>query len=312
MDEKNILQSWKEISAYLERAEGTCRRWEKEFGLPVHRMDGSPRASVFAYKEELDRWLDELLHEKEIASQKSFVRSKRNLIITLSLSIVVVAVLAVAAWKILSPKRGVSSLANKPSLAVLYFRNNTGDDSLDYLKKGICDLLISDLSQSKYLNVLPEDRLFLSLQRLKLLDAPYYDTKDLDKFAESTQIGNVVFGSIVKQGEKLRVNTTLRKVSPAENISIESVDCSSEKEIFSLVDEISEKIQAQLVVPPGVIARGSDIETESITTGSMEALRYYIEGRQLFRKGQGAKSARMDQHSKTGNTECLGRNYRYR
>jgi len=291
MDDKNILQSWKEIASYLGRAEGTCRRWEKEFNLPVYRMDGSPRASVFAYKEELDRWLDELLHEKEIASQKSLVRSQKNRIITLSLSIVVVAILAVAAWKILSSKRGVFSLADKPSLAVLYFRNNTGDDSLDYLKKGICDLLISDLSQPKYLYVLPEDRIFLSLRSLKLLDAPYYDTKDLDRFAESTQVDNVVFGNIVKPEKKLRINVTLRKISKGENIAIESVDCTSEKEIFSLVDEISKKIQAQLVVPPGVITRGSDLEMESVTSGSIEALRYYIEGRQLFRKGQGAKSA---------------------
>jgi len=31
-------------------------------GLPVHRLDGSPKARVFAYKNELDRWLEEKLH----------------------------------------------------------------------------------------------------------------------------------------------------------------------------------------------------------------------------------------------------------
>jgi len=127
LDEKKILQSWKEIASYLGRAERTCRRWEKEFDLPVHRMDGSPRASVFAYKEELDRWLDRLLHEKEISSRKSFFLSKKKLVIVLSISILFVSILTVVTWKILSPKTGVSSSSDKPSLAILYSSNNTED-----------------------------------------------------------------------------------------------------------------------------------------------------------------------------------------
>jgi hypothetical protein len=52
------LSSWKEISAYLGCDERTCLRWEKKFGLPIHRVGHSPAKShVFAYQEELDRWL---------------------------------------------------------------------------------------------------------------------------------------------------------------------------------------------------------------------------------------------------------------
>ena len=125
MDEKKILQSWKEIASYLGRAERTCRRWEKEFGLPVHRMDGSHRTSVFAYKQELDSWLDRLLHEKKISSKKSFLLSKKIWVSVLSISILLVSILTVVTWKIFSPKPGVSSLSGKPSLAILHFSNNT-------------------------------------------------------------------------------------------------------------------------------------------------------------------------------------------
>jgi tetratricopeptide (TPR) repeat protein len=253
-------------------------------------MDGSPRASVFAYKDELDHWLEELLHEKEIASKKSAFLFKNKLVITLSLAILVISIMAVIAWKILSPKPGVSSLSHNPSLAILYFRNNTGDESLDYLRKAICDLLISDLSQSRYLNVLPEDTLFHNLRNLRLLDAEYYDTKGLDRFAEYSQVDNVVFGNIIKSGNKFRFNTTLRKIASDENITIESVDSVSEAELFSVVDEISKRIKAELVVPPDMVVGESDKEMESITTSSIEALRYYIEGRQLYRKGQAKES----------------------
>ncbi len=51
------LDSWKEIAAFFGRAERTVKRWEIDRGLPVHRVPGSGRSSVFAYREELADWL---------------------------------------------------------------------------------------------------------------------------------------------------------------------------------------------------------------------------------------------------------------
>ncbi|HSQ79033.1 MAG TPA: VCBS repeat-containing protein [Candidatus Bathyarchaeia archaeon] len=54
---ENTLTSWKEIAAYLDRDVRTCIRWEQRYGLPVHRLDRDSKAKVFAYKDEVDRWL---------------------------------------------------------------------------------------------------------------------------------------------------------------------------------------------------------------------------------------------------------------
>jgi hypothetical protein len=54
---ENILTSWKEIAAYLDRDVRTCVRWEKRYGLPVHRLERDSKAKVFAYKEQIDEWL---------------------------------------------------------------------------------------------------------------------------------------------------------------------------------------------------------------------------------------------------------------
>lgn len=50
------LSSWKEIAAYVRREVRTVVRWEKERGLPVHRVPGGQGRSVFAFTDELDRW----------------------------------------------------------------------------------------------------------------------------------------------------------------------------------------------------------------------------------------------------------------
>jgi hypothetical protein len=51
------LDSWKEIAAYLRRDERTAIRWEKAKGLPIRRVPGGKRKTVFAYTAELDAWL---------------------------------------------------------------------------------------------------------------------------------------------------------------------------------------------------------------------------------------------------------------
>jgi TolB-like protein/Flp pilus assembly protein TadD len=50
------LDSWKEIAAYLRRGARTVQRWEREQGLPVHRLRHEKLGSVYAYKAELDAW----------------------------------------------------------------------------------------------------------------------------------------------------------------------------------------------------------------------------------------------------------------
>jgi len=52
------LDSWKEIAAFLGRAERTVKRWETERGLPVHRVPGGGRSAVFAHSNELADWLE--------------------------------------------------------------------------------------------------------------------------------------------------------------------------------------------------------------------------------------------------------------
>ena len=51
------LRDWKEIAAFFGRDERTVRRWERQRGLPVHRISGGARNLVFAYPEELEGWL---------------------------------------------------------------------------------------------------------------------------------------------------------------------------------------------------------------------------------------------------------------
>ena len=152
VDEKPVLESWKEISSYLNRSQKTCQRWEHEAGLPIHRLDGTPKAHVFAYPEELDLWLAKKPHHREapVRGPKPARRSKLGP--ALVAAGVLVAAATVILWgPILGPPPPVP--AAKPWLAILNFDNPGGDESLEAWKTALPMLLTLDLEQSRYIRV---------------------------------------------------------------------------------------------------------------------------------------------------------------
>lgn len=51
------LNGWKDIANYLDKGIRTVQRWEKHYGLPVHRLGEEGGEIVFAYRDEVDAWL---------------------------------------------------------------------------------------------------------------------------------------------------------------------------------------------------------------------------------------------------------------
>lgn len=51
------LKSWKEIAAFFGADERTVKRWEVKRGLPVHRLPGGAKSTVYAETAELELWL---------------------------------------------------------------------------------------------------------------------------------------------------------------------------------------------------------------------------------------------------------------
>jgi len=71
-NDRKRLDTWKDIAQHLGHDVSTVRRWEKERGLPVHRLPGASRSAVFAYAEEIDAWiLGQADEEASAASEKT-------------------------------------------------------------------------------------------------------------------------------------------------------------------------------------------------------------------------------------------------
>ena len=51
------LDGWKEISAHIGRGIRTAQRWERDLGMPVHRLSTGAGEAVYARRPELDAWI---------------------------------------------------------------------------------------------------------------------------------------------------------------------------------------------------------------------------------------------------------------
>lgn len=61
------LDGWEAIAKYLGWTPRTVIRWEKQKGLPVHRVAGGKRQPVYAYRREIDFWFEQTGGARTIA-----------------------------------------------------------------------------------------------------------------------------------------------------------------------------------------------------------------------------------------------------
>src|SRR4029077_17565952 len=74
----DVLNSWKEVAAYLGRGVRTVQRWERELGLPVRRPRGKSRSAGIAFKPELARWLRQSAAECQLLAEPQIVPGAPN------------------------------------------------------------------------------------------------------------------------------------------------------------------------------------------------------------------------------------------
>jgi serine/threonine protein kinase/tetratricopeptide (TPR) repeat protein len=201
--------------------------------------------------------------------------------------------IAVAVWQFLPRKKTAAVPSGKPSLAIMYFKNNTGDKSLDHWRTMLANLMIADLTQSKHLRILSEDKLFNILRQMNELDAETYSSEVLGQVAGLGGVNHILQGAYARVGDEFRINVMLQEAPSGELVASESVAGKGEASIFSMVDELTRKIKTNFKLSEKQIAADIDREVGKITTGSPEAYKYYSEGRKYHHSGDYRRSIQL-------------------
>jgi serine/threonine protein kinase/Tfp pilus assembly protein PilF len=237
---------------------------------------------------------DKIFPEKRpVTSREITVKFSLRKLFIPALILIAVVVSAILAWWFLSQRRTVAFAADKPSLAVMHFENNTGDENLDHWRKALSDLLIADLSQSKYIAVLSGEELYNILEEKNLLDVKSYSSRALEDVSSRTGVQYVLVGKMMMAGDTIRIDTTLQEARTGKIVGSERVEGQGEDSFFTMVDELTRKVKTDFKLTEEQIASDIDREAGTITTSSPEAYKYYREGMKFFLTGDYPNSIAM-------------------
>jgi tetratricopeptide (TPR) repeat protein len=198
--------------------------------------------------------------------------------------VALVVILVSRPWRS-EPK--VSVAPEKPTLAVLFFGNNTGDSGLDDWKSNLCSMFITAIRQmSPQINVLSIDLIYYYLTELGLDKAKLYSSEDLRKIASLGKATHIMTGYLLKHGQNLRLAYDLKDAAEAQHLGSDYQDGS---DFSQMVDDLAKKVLRDLSIPSQGIAR-------TIKTESTLALQSYLGARDLeiranLNKNPGEKEA---------------------
>jgi pentatricopeptide repeat protein len=241
------LDSWKEIAGYLNRDVTTVQRWEKREGMPVHRHQHHSRGSVYALASELDTWLEgrRVILEDEKAEQEpvpspdspSPVPPWRSRSLWVILATLVAVVLAASAWLAHRSHSRSNALPKIRSLAVLPFRNLSGDPAQEYLADGVTEALIGRLAGIHDLRVVSHT----SVMRFR------NPQMSVPQIAKVLNVDAVVEGSVLREGNRIRVTAQLIRAATDEHFWSETYDREM-RDALTLQSELAQTIAEKVAV----------------------------------------------------------------
>jgi serine/threonine-protein kinase len=183
----------------------------------------------------------------------------------------VLAVAAVAWWL----PRPVTRAVDERLVVVAPFRVGGADPALGYLREGMLDLLAAKLTgEGGPRSVNP--RTVMSAWRRRASDDDLAQEQAL-ALAQALGAGRLVLGEVVGAPGRLVLSATLLAVPGGRVLARESVSGPSDSLPFK-VDELAARLLAQ---------QAGEVERlTALTSTSLPALRAYLDGQAVFRRGQ--------------------------
>ena len=214
------------------------------------------------------------LTSKEITV--SFSPKKLFIPLAVVLAVLITALIILKPW---TGDRKVPVPTDRPSIAVLPFENNTGDENQDQLRDSLSDQLTADLYQSKYLHVKSASHVYGILKGLNLLQVEKFSLEDLRAIANLGGANHLLTGSYTEDRDTFLITVTINRMDSAQDAPSFTVEGPSTGKISALVDDITRRIKAELNLTQIQIASDLDREVARITSNSPEALKLYSEAR---------------------------------
>lgn len=113
---------------------------------------------------------------------------------------------------------------NAKRIAIIYFDNSGGEPSLDKLKKGLADMLITDLSNINMLAIVERDKLESILKEQKLNNSKEFDPNTASKVGKLLGAQIILTGGYFEMMGSLRLDARFIDVETGKILKADGVD----------------------------------------------------------------------------------------
>ena len=117
-----------------------------------------------------------------------------------------------------------TNISNRKTIAILYFDNSSNNSDLDPLRKGLADMLISDLSNLKLLRVVEREKLEDVMKEIKLSNMQSFDSQTQQKIGKLLGAETILLGSYFELMGQFRIDAKIVKTETGEILKSEGVN----------------------------------------------------------------------------------------
>jgi tetratricopeptide (TPR) repeat protein len=224
-------------------------------------------------------------------SQVSPVKRKIKISdIIIACLIVIVAILAYPKIFNNDKLQNVKDADGRISIAVTNFDNNTNDSTLNWLKKGIPELIRNNLTSSKEISVQSSQTMYELYESMEQTQNASVVPSLSREAATKLKTGTYITGSFQKFGNNILTYVKLIDTKNDELLWTGSLEGEIEKYKY-LADSISAKLKYFLEIK--VLKQKISQEYNDVNTNSPEALRKYGGGMESIIKGDYSIAAKV-------------------
>jgi len=169
------------------------------------------------------------------------------------------------------------SAAAENSLAIMYFENVADPEDKDKTAQMITSLLITDLSESEYMSVVSQQRLYDILKLLGKQDLKVLDKGVASEVAKKAGVKWILTGKVIQARPNLVLTAEVSEATTGKILASQRVSGQAGEDLFAVVDKLSAEVKKDLALPAQA-SKEPDKPISEVTTHSPEAYRYYLEG----------------------------------
>ncbi|HVF48210.1 MAG TPA: tetratricopeptide repeat protein [Pyrinomonadaceae bacterium] len=163
-------------------------------------------------------------------------------------------------------------IEGRKAVAVMFFENQSQVKDLDWLREGLADMLITDLSRSKNLTVLSRQQLHVLLERDGYRAQQRLPLEAALDIAGKSQADIMLTGSFASLGKEVRIDGQLHDAKTGQLLAAERIIAEDPGQVLNQVGLLSIKLAAHL---DGGIRGSQTPALEQAMTDNLEAYRYY-------------------------------------